>query len=298
MVLLMNAPISRRDVLKRYVWPAVASIAFCLSTAIAQDQSDRVWVLPLEFDYDFGADNGNAFITRALPTNTFLIRDDWKLLNLAMITIADAPGGRPGSPGNPESVAGPKTFGLGDLTDAVLFTWNTKGKLMLGAGAAFNLPIATDETLGSGKWQAGPAIRVAYQALNWRFGLLATNRWSFAGDSDRADVNQLLLRTVIRRELGNRWFFISDPIVTANWNADSGQKWLVPLGGGLGRALSTDHVPINLSLQLYWNAIRPDGAPDWLMRVGDWRLCDQRRRTCCCCCNRCGDPAFARCAGT
>ena len=139
---------------------------------------------------------------------------------------------------------------------------------MLGAGAAFNLPIATDETLGSGKWQAGPAMRVGYQALNWRFGLLATNRWSFAGDSDRADVNQLLLRTVIRRELRNRWFFISDPIITANWNADSGQKWLVPLGGGLGQAVSRDPVPVNVSLQLYWNAIRPDGAPDWLVRVG------------------------------
>ena len=172
-----------------------------MATAISQDQSDRVWVLPLEIDSDFGADNGNAIISRAIPVNSLLVREDWKLINLAMITIADAPGGLPGSPGNPDPVAGPKTFGLGDLTDAVLFTWNTKGKLMLGAGAAFNLPIATDETLGSGKWQAGPAIRVAYQALNWRFGLLATNRWSFAGDSDRADVNQLLLRTVIRREL-------------------------------------------------------------------------------------------------
>ena len=239
-----------------------------MAPAISQDQSDSVWVLPLEFDSDFGADNGNAIIARAIPVNSLLVREDWKLINLAMITIASAPGGRPGSPGNPESVAGPKTFGLGDLTDAVLFTWNTKGKLMLGAGAAFNIPIATDETLGSGKWQAGPAIRVAYQAPNWRFGLLAANRWSFAGDSDRADVNQLLLRTVLRRKLRNRWFFISDPIITANWNAASGQKWLVPLGGGFGRAVSNERVPVNVSLQLYWNAIRPDGAPDWLARVG------------------------------
>ncbi|MGB5408678.1 MAG: neuromedin U, partial [Thiogranum sp.] len=92
--------------------------------------------------------------------------------------------------------------------------------------------------------------------------------WSFAGDSDRADVNQLLLRGLIRRELRNRWFFISAPIITANWNAASGQKWRVPLGGGFGRALSRDRAPVNVSLQLYWNVIRPDGAPDWLARVG------------------------------
>lgn len=239
-----------------------------MATAIAQDQPGHVFVLPIEIDSDFGADNGNAVITRAIPVNSLLVREDWKLINLAMITIADAPGGVPGSPGNPDPVAGPRALGVGDLTDAVLFTWKTKENLLLGTGAAFNFPIATDENLGSGKWQAGPAIRLGYQALDWRFALLATNRWSFAGDSDRAKVNQLLLRTMIRKELGNRWFFISDPIITANWNAASGQKWLVPLGGGFGRAVSTDPVPVNLSLQLYWNVIKPDGAPDWLVRVG------------------------------
>ena len=104
----------------------VALAGLWIAPAISQDQSDRVWVLPLEVDSDFGADNGNAIIARAIPVNSLLVREDWKLINLAMITIADAPGGRPGAPGNPESVAGPKTFGLGDLTDAVLFTWNTK----------------------------------------------------------------------------------------------------------------------------------------------------------------------------
>ena len=73
---------------------------------------------------------------------------------------------------------------------------------------------------------------------------------------------------MIRKELPNKWFFISDPIITANWKAASGQKWLVPLGGGIGRAVSNKRVPANVSLQVYWNAIRPDGAPDWLVRVG------------------------------
>ena len=246
---------------------AAALAGLWMTTAVAQEQPGRVWVLPLEFDYDFGAANGNAFITRAIPTNTLLIRDNWKLVNLAMITIADAPGGVPGSPGNPEPVAGPSTFGLGDLTDALLFTWNTKGKLMLGAGAAFNLPIATDETLGSGKWQAGPAVRIAYQGPSWRFGLLAANRWSFAGDSDRADVNQLLLRGLIRRELGNRWFFVSAPIITANWEADdSDDKWTVPVGGGFGRVFKIGKQHVNLKAVAYYSAIRPDNASDWNMQ--------------------------------
>ena len=49
---------------------------------MSQDQSDRVWVLPLEIDSDFGADNGNAIIARAIPVNSLLVREDWKLINL------------------------------------------------------------------------------------------------------------------------------------------------------------------------------------------------------------------------
>lgn len=232
------------------------------------DQANKVWLLPLETDFDFGAKNGNAIIFRAIPVNSLIVRDDWKLINLAMITIADAPGGTPGFPGNPEPVPGPKVFGLGDLVDGLLYTRITNAGLMWGAGVALNVPIATDDTLGSGKWQAGPALRLGYQGSAWRFGLLALNRWSFAGKSDRADVNQLMIRTLIRRELGPRWFFISDPIITANWNGASGQKWLVPLGGGFGWEFSRDPVPTNISLQVFANVIKPDGAPDWVVRFG------------------------------
>lgn len=72
----------------------------------------------------------------------------------------------------------------------------------------------------------------------------------------------------MRKQFGSLWFFISDPIVTANSNADSGQKWLVPLGGGFGRALSKKPTPEIVSLQAYVNVIKPDGAPDWVVRLG------------------------------
>ena len=234
----------------------------------AQSDPERVWVLPIEIDSDFGAANGDAVICRFIPVNSLIIGKDWKLINLALVTIADAPGGRPGSPGNPEPVYGPNVFGLGDLTDALFFTRTTRGGLVWGAGVAFGIPIATDSRLGSGKWQAGPAARLGYQAGGWRLGLLAANRWSFAGDANRSEVNQLLMRAVIRRTLGEKWFFVSVPIITANWNAASGQRWLIPLGGGIGKNIGGATMPINLSVQAYANVVKPDGAPDWTLRLG------------------------------
>lgn len=228
----------------------------------------KVFVLPFEIDSDSGAPNGDAIISRLIPVNSLLVREKWKLVNVAMVVIADAPGGRPGSPGNPDPVASPKVFGLADLTDAVFYTRTNSKGLMWGLGMAIGIPTATDDALGSGKWLAGPALRLGHQVGSWRFGLLATNRWSFAGDSARSDVNQLLVRGLIRRPLSNKWFFVYSPIITANWDAASGQKWLVPVGGGFGRSFKLHPTQMNVSLQVYYNAIKPDGAPDSVVRFG------------------------------
>jgi hypothetical protein len=244
-------------------------IAGCwASPAEAQDNPARVWVLPFEVDFDSGAANGDAIISRFLPLNTIVITDRWKLVNIALVTIADAPGGRPGEPGNPNPVPGPNVFGLSDLTDALVVSPNTTSRFQWGVGVAVGIPTATDPSLGSGKWQAGPALRLGYQTGPWRFGVLAANRWSFAGESGRADVHALLARGLIRRSLGAKWFLVSAPIVTANWNAPSGQTWLVPLGGGFGRSFQLTNTRMNVSLQAYANVVKPDGAPDSVIRFG------------------------------
>ncbi len=103
------------------IFLVAAVVGSCISTAHSQDDAGRVWVLPFEVDFDSGAANGDAIIGRLIPVNSLIVREDWKLVNVAMVTIADAPGGRPGQPGNPEPVPGPNVFGLGDLTDAVSY---------------------------------------------------------------------------------------------------------------------------------------------------------------------------------
>ena len=232
-----------------------------------ESEAGKVFLLPIEFDFDSGAANGDAIIVRLLPVNSLLVRDKWKLINVALISLADAPGGVPGFPGNPQPIPGEKVFGLTDFTDAVLYTPTKSKGLMWGVGGLFGFPTATNDVLGSGKWSAGPAVRLGYQSGPWRLGLLVGNRWSFAGDSDRAEVNQLMARGLVRCRLGKGWFFIYAPIITANWNASSGQRWLVPLGGGIGKSFKFRPTSLNISLQAYGNALKPDGAPDSVFRI-------------------------------
>jgi len=220
------------------------------------------FALPVELDLDSGAANGNANILRIMPLYTFPVLDHWKLVHLDIISLADAPGGTPAFPADPG--AG-QTAGLSDLLHASFYTPNRSGNFIWGLGAMVSLPTATDDSLGSGKWAAGPAFRLTYLTSNWNFGAIAGQRWSFAGSSNRADVNQLLVRGAIRRQLPNDWFFVSAPLIVANWDS-AGQDWLVPVGGGIGRRFTLNKHPWAWSVQGYYNVIKPDPAPDWVVR--------------------------------
>ena len=220
------------------------------------------FALPLELDFDSGAANGDENILRIMPLYTFPVLEKWKLVNLSIITLADAPGGIPAFPGDP-GVG--QSAGVSDLLHASFVTPHHSGYFIWGIGAMLALPTATDDSLGSGKWAAGPAVRVTYRKGPWNLGFIASQRWSFAGSDNRADVNQLLLRGAVRRQLPNDLFFVYAPLITANWDSP-GEKWLVPVGGGIGRSFKVREHPWAWSVQGYYNAIKPDAAPDWVVR--------------------------------
>jgi len=104
------------------------------------------------------------------------------------------------------------------------------------------------------------------QSGPWTLGILANNVWSIAGDSARADVSRGLLQYFIVRQLGNGWYVNSAPINTANWKAESGQKFLVPLGAGGGKLVFLGKLPVNMQSQVYYNVVKPDVGPDWQLR--------------------------------
>ena len=252
-------------------WAAILS-AFLLGTpasaAAPPEPSARFEAtLPVEIDFDFGADNGNAVINRYLPLAAIPVGDRWRVLSLTQFMLARAPGGVPGRPGNPEPGSGDRVFGVGDLTQLALVQPPPVGRFLWGAGAVVIAPIASDVRLGSGKWSVGPAVRVVYRPGQWNVGGIAANYRSVAGDADRADVHQLLVRAFIRRKLGGGWFLTSNPIITANWNAPPGQTWLVPLGAGIGKRFDTGWGAWAMAAHGYVNAVRPDGAPHSLIRL-------------------------------
>jgi hypothetical protein len=262
-----------RQFLIRAYTSCVIAVALTSAEVLAQEASDDALVsvpnffaLPVELEFDAGAANGDASILRFMPLYSFPTFNKWKIVNLDLLTIADAPGGIPGQPGNPEPIPGNRVFGITDLLHASFYTPTRKGNLIWGLGGLVMIPTASDSKLGSGKWSAGPAFRLSYKTGQWNIGAFGGQSWSFAGDDNRRDVSQFIMRGTIRRQLSNKWYFVSAPIITANWNA-VGEKWLVPVGGGIGKVVDVGAFPWAISLQGYYNVIRPAGAPDWAIRL-------------------------------
>ncbi len=139
------------------------------------------------------------------------------------------------------------------------FTW--------GVGPVLELPTG-GELRGTQKWSAGPSVVALVQPGDWTFGILVNNVWSFAGNADRDKVNRMLLNLFIVRQLGDGWYVNSAPIVTADWTAESDDRWIFPLGAGGGKLVMLGgKLPLNLQTQLYYNVVRPDFGPEWQWRV-------------------------------
>ena len=84
----------------------------------------------------------------------------------------------------------------------------------------------------------------------WVFGALMNTQWSFAGRGDK-NVNAMLLQPFVNYNLPGGWYLTSSPVMTANWKADSGNRWTVPLGGSIGKLFKVGKLPLILNCR-HW----------------------------------------------
>ena len=95
-----------------------------------------------------------------------------------------------------------------------------------------------------------------------------SNIWSIAGKSGRADINQMQIKYFINYNLPRGWYISNAPIITANWEASSGNVWTVSYGIGIGKLHRLGKQPINVAIKVYYNAVHPDILyADWSLRL-------------------------------
>jgi len=194
------------------------------------------------------------------PLIPFSVSPEWSIITRTVLPLIDQPGAAPGEG---------RTHGVGDTQFSALLSPTRTGSLVWAVGPVFQLPTATNDALGQGKWGAGPTAGVQWSGTQWTFGALINNIWSFAGAAGRPAVNQMQLQPEVNyafKDNPNRYLSYS-PTITANWEAGGSERWTVPVSLGIGQLFTVGHQSINLQATAYYNVVAPAGAGNWTLEL-------------------------------
>ena len=239
--------------------------------------------LPFENNATFNNGSDDVFINvlnikPVIPTG---LTENWNLINRAIIPVAYMDSGVKGRPGQTtigEAILGQRRglgtafatqgkelgsqFGLGDITYQGFFSPAKPGKWIWGLGPQLNIPTGSDRFTAD-QWSLGPAAVVLTMPGHWVIGALVSNVWNIGnGYNNAEDVNMMTAQYFINYNMKGGWYLSSAPVMTANWEADSGDQWTVPIGGGGGRVFKIGSQHVNMKLAAYYNVDAPNDNDD------------------------------------
>ena len=237
--------------------PATAQDSADALAKAAQNPLASLVTLPLQTNYNLGLDpyDRTSYNLNVQPVVPYSF-PGWNVIARTIIPVNSVPQGQTDS-----------TFGVGDTTMTFFFSPAKAANLTWGVGPVFGLPTASNpEVLGSGKWGLGPSGVVFLQLGKWTMGGVASNLWSVAGADDRAEYSVFTAQWFLNYNFGGGWALGTAPIISANWKADSDNRWTIPWGLQISKVTRFASQPVNLLLGYYWNSEHPDGAADRQVR--------------------------------
>jgi hypothetical protein len=248
---------------------AVTALCTAVLPVLAQESSEiakqaqnpiaSLISVPIENDFNpqTGIKKDDSYVLELKPVIPVRLSNDWTMITRTVIPVIQVPDLAPGVDG---------TAGVGDVQLSLFLSPAKAGAVIWGAGPVISFPTASQEILGTKKVSVGPTVVVLRSQGHWLFGTLVQNLFSVAGPAARPDVNQMLLQPFANYNLRHGWYLTSSPIITANWEVSPNQRWVVPVGGGVGKIVHFGKLPVNMYTQFFRNVERPDGTTHWSAR--------------------------------
>ena len=247
-----------------YAWPVTAQENAAALAKAAQNPVADLISVPMQLNMNFGTgpEDDVQNVLNIQPVVPFSLGEDWNLITRTILPLISQPD---------FGVYSKRENGIGDIQFSTFFSPKapTSGGWIWGAGAVAQLDSATDDRLGQGAWGLGPTAVALRVSGPWVVGALVNNVWSVSEDDDRGEVNQFLIQPFVNYNFPSSpgRYLTWAPIITANWEAESGEEWLIPVGLGIGQITRFGQQPVNLQASFYYNDERPDGAPEYQVRL-------------------------------
>lgn len=210
-----------------------------------------IWSLQIQNDFVFlGGDaisgNRKANYTNIQPIMPIPLGDKWNLINRPLIpyVILETPQ-QNGSYKNER--------GLGDI-ELIQVISPSKGLVffnLIGGGVTWIFPTATNAVIGSEQWSVGPTFGMGRVDDHVMFGFIAQQNWSLGGQKNSIDINRFKFQYFLKYRLSSTFNIGISPIIVANWDRDSSNRWSIPIGFGFGSTTKIGRLPVNLSYEIH-----------------------------------------------
>ncbi len=211
-------------------------------------------------NFHYGPLDETQNILNIQPVIPITLNENWNIITRTIAPLIWQPAFVPGDS---------TVFGLGDMQVTAFLSPSAADGLIWGVGAIAQLPTHTDSVLGNDNWGLGPSAVVLRldKGSPWVYGVLVNNVWSVGTRNGAPSYNNGLIQPFLNYNFKGGTYLTSAPILTVNWEADSGDQWIVPLGGGVGHIFHVGKLPVNSQISAYYNVVKPDIGPEWQLRV-------------------------------
>jgi hypothetical protein len=240
--------------------PANAEMSAEELAKLAQNPIGNLVSVPFQnnTNLNFGSEMGTQNILDIQPVIPLSVDKDWNIITRTIVPVISMP------------ALGPdigSVHGIGDTVLSAFLSPANPGHLIWGIGPVIQLPTNSNAELGNKNVGVGPTIVVLHLEHDdpWVYGVLANNIWSATSSKQGGAYNNGLIQPFVNYNF-NGGYLLSGPVLTVNWKA-SGQQWTVPLGGGVGKIFHLGKLPVNTSVDAYYNVIRPDFQANWQIRA-------------------------------
>jgi hypothetical protein len=213
----------------------------------------------LNYNQDIGPqDDGDRWTLNIQPVIPFSLNEDWNVISRTILPVVWQQDIFPG--------AGSQS-GIGDLFQSVFFSPKapTAGGWIWGAGPVILAPTGSDDLLTADKWGAGPTGVVLKQQGPWTYGMLANHVWSFAGDSDRADIDATFMQPFVSYTTPQALSLALNTESTYDWE---NEQWSVPINATATKVMKIGNQLVSVGGGVrYWVESSKNDVKGWGLRL-------------------------------
>ena len=156
---------------------------------------------------------------------------------------------------------------LGDIGFDIAYGGESESGFISMYGIATVLDTSTNISASRNQWLLGPEIALG-KSTDWGvIGAWVTHLVNITG-GELYPTSETMAEIFFAYGLGNGWQVFSSPTLTYDWEADSGNELLLPIGVGISKTARFGRTPVKMAAEIQKFVVSPDRfGTDWLLTL-------------------------------